>query len=431
MKKFLKKIIPKQWLVYYHLSMVRLAAFVYGHPSDKMIVVGVTGTKGKSTTSILLGMMLMAAGEKIGWTTTATFRVGGREWLNDKKMTMLGRFALQKLLGKMRAEDCRYAIIETSSEGIAQNRQAGINYDVAVFTNLTPEHIESHGSFENYKTAKLKLFSALGSSMRKTINDLEIPKIFVVNGDSPYADEFLAPAADRKIAFYFTDAKNTAKENNVTSFDLFGENFTTKLLGDFNIMNIIAAATVARALGAPVSAIKKAVAEIENLPGRMEFIIREPFKVVVDYAHEPTGTEKLYEAVRELNRGRVIQVFGGTGGGRDKSRRKILGEMAGHFCDMVIVTTDDPYEEDPAEIANAVAAGAETAGKTRGKNLFLEPDRRKAIALAVSVARPNDIILVTGKGSEQKMAIGGKYIPWDDRAVCREILAEQLSKLES
>jgi UDP-N-acetylmuramoyl-L-alanyl-D-glutamate--2,6-diaminopimelate ligase len=423
MKKLLKKIIPKKLLAFYHLSLAKMAAVVYGHPSDKMIVVGVTGTKGKSTTSILIGKMLMAAGHKVGWTGTATFRVADREWLNDKKMTMLGRFALQKLLAEMVKAGCEYAVVETSSEGIAQFRSAGINYDAAILTNLSPEHLEAHGGFENYKNAKLKLFKNLAASPQKTINGKKISKLIAVNADCTYAEEFMAPKADAKIGFRPSDASEIKKENGVTSFKLFHEEFKTKLLGEFNLENIIAAASVCRSLGVPLSAIRSAVWETETLPGRMEFVLTEPFKVVVDYAHEPASTEKLYEGVRELKPFRVIQVFGGTGGGRDKSRRAVMGEMAARFCDIVVVTTDDPYDEDPAAIAESVAKGAENNGKTRGKDLFIEADRKKAIALAVSLARPGDVILVTGKGSEQKMAIGDKLIPWDDRNICREVLA--------
>jgi UDP-N-acetylmuramoyl-L-alanyl-D-glutamate--2,6-diaminopimelate ligase len=426
MKKLLKKIIPKKALGFYHLSLARLAAVSYGHPSDKMIVVGVTGTKGKSTTSILIGKMLMAAGHKVGWTTTATFRVADREWLNDKKMTMLGRFALQKLLAEMVKAGCEYAVVETSSEGIAQFRSAGINYDAAILTNLSPEHLEAHGGFDNYKNVKLKLFKNLAASPQKTIDGKKISKLIAVNADSAYAEEFMAPKADVKIGFRLSDASEIKKANGITSFKLFGEEFKTKLLGEFNLANIIAAASVCRSLGVPLSAIKSATRETETLPGRMEFVLTEPFKVVVDYAHEPASTEKLYEGVRELKPARVIQVFGGTGGGRDKSRRPVMGEMAARFCDIVVVTTDDPYDEDPAAIAESVAKGAEKIGKTRGKDLFIEADRKKAIALAVSLARPGDVILVTGKGSEQKMAIGGKLIPWDDRAVCREVIAEKM-----
>ncbi len=424
MKKLLKKIIPKKLLGFYHLALTKFAAFFYGFPSEKMIVIGVTGTKGKSTTSILIGKMLMAAQHKVGWTTTATFRVGDREWLNDKKMTMLGRFALQKLLAKMVAAGTEYAVVETSSEGIAQFRSAGINYDAAVLTNLSPEHIESHGGFENYKKAKLKLFQTLGASRRKTLGGKEVAKTIFVNADVTYAEEFLAPQADKKISFRFADALEVTKENGTTSFKLFGEEFKTKLLGDFNLANIIAAATVCRELGVPLGAIRTAIWETDTLPGRMEFVPSELFKVIVDYAHEPASMEKLYEAIRDLKPTRVIQVFGGTGGGRDKSRRSVMGKMAANFCDIVIITTDDPYDEDPVVIAQSIASGAESAGKIRGKDLFIEADRKKAIALAVSLARPDDVILVTGKGSEQKMAIGDKLIPWDDRTVCKEVLAE-------
>jgi len=423
MKTLIKKLIPKSLLALYHRALGEIAAIAYGQPSEKLIVVGVTGTKGKSSTVILTGRMLEAAGINVGWASTVSFKVGEREWLNATKMTMLGRFKLQELLYRMVRAGCTHAIVETSSEGIAQSRHRAINYDVVVLTNLTPEHIESHGGFENYKNAKLDLFRQLTRMRKKTINGARIDKTMVVNADDDHAKEFLALPADRKIEYHISDAHDISASAVGTTFTLHGENFKTHLIGNFNVYNSIAAATVAGLLGAPLDVCATALEKVAALPGRMEFIQRKPFAVIVDYAHEPASTRELYETVLLLKPTRIIQVFGSTGGGRDVSRRRTLGELAGRFCDMVIVTTDDPYDDRPAAIADAVAKGAEAAGKVRDKDLFIELDREQAIALAVKYAKPGDVVLVTGKGSEQAMVVaGGRKIPWDDREIVRKAL---------
>ncbi len=419
MKSLIKKLIPKQALGWYHRAVGELAAVLYGHPSEKLVVIGVTGTKGKSSTVMLIGRFLQEAGEKVGWTSTATFRVGEREWLNDTKMTMLGRFALQRLLAQMVAAGCTYAIVETSSEGISQFRHRAINYDMVLLTNLTPEHIEAHGGFENYKQAKLELFKHLTRRPGKTIRGKKIDKVAVVNADSKQADEFLKISADVTRPYSLNEVSDIETLADDTRFSYGGIKFSTRLLGTFNIYNIIAAITAVQEYGVSPSSCEKALTHIDALPGRMEFIQRQPFAVIVDYAHEPASTQQLYETVKLLEPKRIIQVFGSTGGGRDIGRRAKLGELAARFCDMVIITTDDPYDDDPAEIARAVVEGAEREG---GKKIIIELDRQKAIELAVRSAQQGDVVLITGKGSEQAMVVRGRKLPWDDREVARSAL---------
>src|SRR3989339_489899 len=197
LKANLRAIVPESLISAYHYVLARLAAFLYVHPSEKLIVIGVTGTNGKSTTVQFIGRLLESVGERVGWTTTASFKVADHEWVNDRKMTMLGRLQTQKLLRNMVKAGCRYVIIETSSQGIMQSRHIGINYDVIAFTNLTPEHIEAHGGFENYKAAKGKLFDRLHRLPRKKIDGREIEKSIVVNLDDPHAEYFLSFEADQ------------------------------------------------------------------------------------------------------------------------------------------------------------------------------------------------------------------------------------------
>lgn len=391
MKSLIRRFIPRGMLSLYHRTLATIADFWYGHPSRRLVVVGVTGTKGKTTTSYFIAKILEAAGHKVGMTSTAIMKIGAREWLNPHKQTMLGRFALQRFLRDMVRAGCTHAVIETSSEGILQHRHRGIKYDVAVFTNLTPEHIESHGSFENYKKAKGELFRRA--------------RIAVVNADDPAAAYFLSFPAEKKLTY-------SMKENLWPSLAL-------KVEGAFNMQNAIAAATTAEALGVSRKTIMQALAAIESVPGRMEFIDEgQPFTVIVDYAHEPASFRALFDAVKTIPHERIIHVFGPTGGGRDRSKRPQMGEISAEHADVIIVTTDDPYDDDPATIGQEVVEGA----KKIKRSILLVVNRREAIRQALATARARDLVLITGKGSEQAMVVRGKKIPWDDRTVVREEL---------
>lgn len=414
----------------YHYILARLAAILYGHPSDKMVVIGVTGTNGKSTTTQFIGRMLEHAGHRVGWTGTASFKVGDREWINDKKMTMLGRFQTQRLLRDMVRAGCTHAIVETSSQGLAQHRHVGINYDVAVFTNLTPEHIEAHGGFENYKKAKGKLFAALAKGKRKDGRE----KIAVANIDDPHAEYFLSFGADKKYGFGIDStsrlpavipvvATNLSMSAAGSAFGVEDREFHLKPIGRFNVYNGLAAIATCRALGLSWDVILDAAGRLESVPGRLEAIVEgQPFSVVVDYAYEPAALNAVYDALRLLPHGRIIHVLGSAGGGRDVARRGILGRMAAERDDVVIVANEDPYDDDPMEIVRQVADGARSK-KREGVDLFLILDRQEAIDRAVALARPGDLVLVTGKGCEPVMAVAhGKKVPWDDRAAARKAL---------
>ena len=303
LKAYLRRCVPEPLIGAYHYGLARLAAFLYGHPSEKLIVVGVTGTNGKSTTVQFIGRLLESAGERVGWTTTASFKVADREWVNDKKMTMLGRFQTQKLLREMVEAGCRYAIVETSSQGIAQFRHIGINYDMAAFTNLTPEHIEAHGGFENYKAAKGKLFDQLHQLPRKQIQDRQIDKTIVVNLDDPYAEHFLSFQADRYggCSWRGTDIQvlnrlNTTPmqvsdvvfEGSCTTFAWQGETVHFKPIGRFYFENALLAMSTLSMLGFDQEVIRRGVEALEPVPGRLEMIDEgQSFRVIVDYAYEP------------------------------------------------------------------------------------------------------------------------------------------------
>jgi UDP-N-acetylmuramoyl-L-alanyl-D-glutamate--2,6-diaminopimelate ligase len=407
------------------------ANYYYGRPSEQLIVIGVTGTNGKTSTCSFIAQILEEAGFKVGLASTALFKVGDREWLNDKKMTMLGRFALQKLLRQMVGVGCKYAIIETSSQGVEQFRHLGIHYDVGVFTNLTPEHLEAHGGFENYKRAKLKFFKHLEKLPVKELGGRKIAKAIVVNSDDKYAAEFLDFQIGQKVTYSIdTDCQLKAEKlefkNDGLGFEVGGADFDLKLFGKFNVYNCLAAIGVAQSQGIGIEVCQAGLEKIETMPGRMEFVATgRDFKVLVDYAPEPESMRQLFATIKAHNlvAGRIIHVFGSCGGGRDVARRPILGELSASNAAIQIITNEDPYDDDPQLIIDQVAEGAIRARKILNDNLFKIADRREAIKFALSLVSAGDLVLLTGKGCEQAICVaGGCKIPWDERRVVAEEL---------
>lgn len=425
-KRILKKILGKKLLLSYHLTLAKLAAFYYGHPSDKLIVIGVTGTNGKTATVNFVSQFLDSLNQANGLASTVNFKVDQKEWLNNKKMTMLGRFQTQRLLSDMVKANCKYAVIETSSQGIEQSRHIGINYDLVVFTNLTPEHIEAHGSFENYRMYKEKLFKHLADSKHKIIDNKNINKIIISNNDDSETerlkrfkvDKFVTYSADKPADFQARDIKL----DDGVSFSVKENKIKTNFIGRFNVYNVLSAMIAVQQLGFELKDL--AQAKLRGIPGRQEWIDEgQDFKVLIDYAPEPEGLGQLYQTLAKINKNRLIHVLGSCGGGRDKARQPIMGELAGQNADIVVVANEDPYDDDPMEIIDNVASGAIKAGKIENKNLFKVADRAKAIAKAIDLAETGDIVLITGKGAEQFICgADGQMIPHDDRKVAREAL---------
>lgn len=443
----LKKLVPKPLLQAYHFALAHLAAAWYAWPSKRMVVIGVTGTNGKTTVVNLIARILEEAGEKVGLTSTVNFRIAGKDILNDMKMTMPGRFFLQKTLHRMAEAGCRFAVIETSSQGLEQFRHLGIEYDVAVFTNLTPEHIEAHGGFDAYKQAKLKLFRHLTRRPRKSLPMRgDVKKIVVANLESEHVWDFLDVSADKKYGFLAEGGREAGKvswpmaivkaldvklEAQGSTFSVRETRFSLKMPGRYNVLNALAAISVGLSQGVPLETMARALAKVDNVPGRFERIDEgQDFAVIVDYAPEPESLKQVYAAIDRMPRKRLIHVLGSAGGGRDVARRPILGRMAGERADVAVVTNEDPYDDDPRLIIEQVAAGAREAGKKEGETLFLVDDRREAIRKAVALALPGDVVLLTGKGAEQAIVgRGGKLQPWDERKVARELLRERLGKV--
>ena len=434
-KSGLKKIIPKKVLNLRHLFFAWYGAYKYAFPSEDLLVIGITGTSGKSSTTYFLRQMLEVQGFKVGSLSTIDFYVAGENKLNDQKMTMLGKYKIQKYLREMVDKKCDIAIVETTSEGAVQYRHRFINYDMMILTNLYPEHIDSHGSFENYKAAKVGIFEYVAHSKRKHLSSENftslrdpskkfIEKTAIVSGMSEYAEEFLDEHFERKCTFG-DDVTNISSDATGLHFEINKKKFDAPLYGEHNIFNIAAALTVLHQLNISFENAQESVKKLKGPEGRLEFIPEAEqygFKVVVDYAFEPVAIDKLYGVVKKLQPQRVLHVFGSTGGGRDKARRFTLGEYIGTHADICIITDEDPYEDDPMEIIHDVAGAVAKTGKTEGENLFIVLDRKEAITKAVQMAQAGDLLLITGKGSEQGMMVKGGMIPWDDRTIVRDAL---------
>ncbi len=427
-KKVLPNDLTKKIRPFYHYGLAFLGALFSGFPSRNLIVIGVTGTKGKTTTANLIAHILESSGHKTGLTTTVNFKIGGQENENYLKQTMPGRFKLQKFLREMTNAGCVYAVVETSSEGIAQFRHKFLNYQAAVFLNISPEHIERHGGFENYRAAKLELFKAVA---RKTNG------IGVYNLDDDAVEFFISPKIKNRFGFSFSGktaygvkpvfGENLRLSGEGLAFNALGESLESSLLGKFNAENCLAAITATHALGIDTVKIKTALKSFQGVPGRFEIIKKKGLTAVIDYAHEPASLKAAYQAVSEtkLNAGggKTICLLGGQGGGRDKWKRPEMGRIASEHCDRIILTNEDPYDEDPKKILDDIAKGVPENQK---ENIFQIIDRREAIEKAVSLARQNDVIIFTGKGGEKSMCVeNGKKIPWDEKKVVLEILEKK------
>jgi len=398
----MRKFIPKFIFQIYHYLLALIGAVIYGFPSKKMIVVGVTGTNGKSTVVHLTTEILELVGNKVASLSSIRFKIGDKEEKNMLKMTMPGRFKLQKFLNCAVKADCKYAIIETTSEGIKQFRHKFIDFNGAVFTNLTKEHIEAHKGFENYRKAKGRLFQALEKSPKAN-------KFAVFNADDVSSAYFEKLFSGKK---YFYGIKNQMAEITPQKIGLKLDN----LLGEFNIYNALAAYCAGITLGIEKNKVLQILKQAKGIPGRLELVIDKPFKVFVDYAHTPDGLENIYKTLGK----NLIGVLGSTGGGRDKWKRPEMGKIAANYCKEIILTNEDPYDEDPGKILSEIKSGIQNS-RFKIQNLHEVLDRREAINKALSLAKSGDIVIITGKGCEPWMCVAhGEKIAWDDRKIVEE-----------
>lgn len=395
---------------FYHFCLAWIGSVIYKDPSRDIYVLGVTGTKGKSTVVEMINAIMEAAGKRTAIVSSVRFKVGSDRRENRTGMTMPGRFFIQKFLREAVDKDCQYAFIEVTSQGVSQSRDRFINFDAGLITNLHPEHIEAHGSFENYRRSKLNFFNHIGLYSQKKY------KQFFINTGAKDYEMFADAASDLgKIVFY-------------NKKDLEKMKWRIKLLGDFNLENIAAAVAFCRSQNVDWDIIKNVIENFDGVPGRLEFIQKDPFSIIIDYAHTPDSLEKVYQAVKKnigskRSKGRMICVLGCAGGGRDSWKRPVMGEIASKYCDEIVLTNEDPFDDDPNMIIEQIAKGVRSSSyNKRFKNIL---DRKDAIREAIKMAKKNDVVIVTGKGSEPYMRLeNGKKISWSEREIIRGIINE-------
>lgn len=408
-------------------ALADLSAAFYGHPSRRLRVVGVTGTDGKTTTCHLVGSLLRAAGHRTAILTTVYASLDADEGPNPFGHTTPEAPELQAWLAAAVRGGHTHAVVEVSSHALAQHRVRGVEFDAAVFTNLTPEHLDFHGSFEAYRAAKASLFAALGHGVKGA------PKFGVINTDDP-SSEYFRRACRVPVIDYGLGWCNAAVWGRVlelkadrTRFEVYlpdGSHYelVTRLPGRFNVYNWLAAIGAVYGLGLDLKFLPDVVPEVGPVAGRLtEVDLGQPFRVVVDFAHTPAALETVLTALREQGPNRVGVVVGHAGG-RDPNNRPRLAEVAGRHADFVVVTMDDPYDEDPAEIAAVMASALEALGRRRGQDFEVILDRREAIGRALAWAAPGDLVLIAGRGHEQYIPLGGRQMPFEDAAVVRELL---------
>ena len=391
----------------YHYFLAWLGSIVYRHPSQKLFVLGVTGTKGKSTVIELINAILEAANKKTALISSVRFKIDAESQRNLTGMTMPGRFFIQKFLKKAVAKECQYMLIEVTSQGMLQYRDRFIDFDAALITNLEPEHIEAHGSFEKYRASKLGFFRNIVAHSKKS------EKLFFINSEIKDYNYFASVVDGDKVISYHKK-------------DLTKVNLKTKLLGDFNLENIAAAASFIRSQGIDWDTIRNVVEVFDGVPGRLEFIQKEPFSVIIDYAHTPDSLEKVYQALKNLKvkDSKLIGVFGSAGGGRDVWKRPVMGQIAAKYCDQIILTNEDPFNEEPVEILHQIAEGIKGSGLNKKYKIIIS--RQEAIRAAIKMASKGDVIIITGKGSELYIRIArGKKIPWNEKEIVQKILNEE------
>lgn len=404
----------------YHLFLSYIGSVIYKHPSKDIIVIGVTGTKGKSTVTELITAILEADGKKVASLSTIQFKVGDDVRRNLFKMTLPGRFFVQKFLREAVDAHCTHAVVEMTSEGARQFRHRFIEMNALVFTNLSPEHIESHGSFENYKQAKLSIVKQLELSAKQ-------PKYIVANVDDEYGKEFLNFKVEEKLPYSLSQLKlHTLHKDGIGLIVQDGDEEVTirvPLVGLFNVYNTLAAITLTRALGVKLATIELALRGLKPIRGRVEHFFspksaQKHVTAVVDYAHTPDSLEQLYKAFKDMPK---VCVLGNTGGGRDTWKRPEMAGIAERYCDHIILTNEDPYDEDPRKIVEEMAKGITDKSK-----LDIIMDRRMAIARALEMAADGGYVLISGKGTDPYiMGPHNSRQVWSDA----DVVQEELGKL--
>ena len=407
------RLVPQSLKNIYHLGCAMVACVLYGFPGKKLYIIGVTGTNGKTTTTQFIARILTHTGKKVAMASTINFQIGERTWVNASKFTTLSPWKLQRFLHDAVKEGCEYAVIETSSHALDQNRVWGIPYEIAVMTNVTREHLDYHETMAQYRAAKGRLF--------------KIAKQSVVNLDMEEPEFFCASETGKTITYSTKDpeaqllATDISLDFKGTEFIVSGTPVRLHIPGLFNIENALAALGVARLLDIDFVQATEALAEVTGVPGRMELVPNHMnADILIDYAVTPDAFEKLYASILPLKipGSKIIHVFGACGE-RDRGKRPQMGEIASSYADIIILTNEDPFYEDPEQIIDDIEQGVT---KKKDKNYFRIFDRREAIRKALSLAEIGDIVLITGKGAEVTMALGDKRVSWSERQVIEEEL---------
>jgi UDP-N-acetylmuramoyl-L-alanyl-D-glutamate--2,6-diaminopimelate ligase len=412
-----------------------LAAAFHGNPGRRLTVIGVTGTDGKTTTCNLLYKIMLAANIKAGLISTVNAVIGDEVLDTGFHVTTPDAPDVQLYLSKMVAAGLTHVIIETTSHGLAQHRTDAAQYDIAAITNITHEHLDQHGSYDNYRAAKGRLFQLLNKTSAKPQGN---PQLSVLNRDDSSYD-YLSRIAPGLQTCYGLNASANVRADSVKysphgiHFTAVGPGFrvpvTSPLVGEFNVSNCLAALTVAvRGLGVSPETAAIGIAALPGVPGRMERIdIGQPFTTIVDFAHTPNALRVAINTVRMMTDKRVITVFG-SAGLRDKEKRRMMAEVSADLADISILTAEDPRTESLDAILEEMASGARSRGGTEGKSFFRVPDRGEAIKHAIQMAQPGDIVMACGKGHEQSMCFGKIEFPWDDRTAMRAALSEWMGR---
>ncbi len=414
--------LPRPLLNLYFSFYPFVGSVIWARPSRNLNIVGITGTDGKSSTVIFTARILREAGYKAGFFSSVAYSDGDTEQPNTFKMTMPGRFFMQRFLKNLVEHQCNFGVIEVTSEGIKQKRHLFIDFDTVAITNLKPEHIESHGGFNRYKEAKATIFKDLMKNFRK-----KFPKTIVVNADDDESKEFLNFDADQKITFGIKNGAAIHAEQIQSS--LFETRFTIrskshtlpiqmKLGGPFFVENAIAAVAIAQGFGTPLATSISALEKISHLPGRFEIVSKNPL-VIVDYAHTVAAVEEVLSFIKKNWGGRIVHVFGAAGGGRDKWKRPHLAALSEQFSDLSILTEENPFDEPTELIMKDIYDGFKDK-----KRVLSIPDRREAVKKALSLNEKNTLFLFTGKGCETVIAgPRGTKKPYNEKEAVLQCLA--------
>ena len=436
----IKALFPQQLKNCYHLIQAILANFRYGWPTRKLRVIGVTGTDGKTTTVQMLAAILQKSGKKVAVASTINFLIDNKEEKNLSHYTTENSFAVQKFMRRAVEAGCEYLVLESSSHSLDQYRTWGVQFQVAVITNVTREHLDYHKTIEKYRKAKKILFKNVARNHGTLVVnlDMENPEEFldfevakkygykIVINNQPASSADRSSIISKNANLEIIRAEEIELGINYSKFKIQNSKFTLNIPGMFNVENALAATCVALGEGIDLVLVSETLSEIKGVAGRMEDVANEiGANILVDFALTPNALEKLYSLLSSVKKptAKIIAILGSCGD-RDQGKRPLMGEIVAKYADIVILTNEEPYHEEPQAIINQIFAGIKN--KTENENLWRILDRRSAIAKALSLAAKDDIVCITGMGNFETMVVGDQKLPWNDR----QVIQEELGKMQ-